>query len=51
MAFPMLNSIGNSGSDPEQITNIFGLLIELGQLYRPTKIQFNTLSFVEVMIF
>ena len=51
MAFPMLNSNGDSGSDPERITKIFGLLEEIGTLHSPTKFQFDPLSFVEVMIF
>ena len=51
MAFPMLNSIGDSGSDPERIAKFLGALIEFDALHLPTKCQFDLLSFVEVMIF
>ena len=51
MAFPMLNSNDDSGSDPEQIKNIFGVLVGIGTLCSPYKFQFASLSIIEVMIF
>lgn len=51
MGFPMLNPICNSGSDPEEMTTIFGVMVKYDTVHIPTKFQNNRLRINEYMNF